>query len=226
MRSFLKKTGMMVSVILIALILSFCSFLFLGLQKYDFVMSIIGACLVFVVYSIFIVFIYRFWLNKLKSNDNKNNSLASLMMWLFITILITLVAHYIVSQFVETNQNYVLQPTLYNILYVLVFQVIIASIVEETICRGWFLSLFFTNTNRIYERYQLKSKITNILIGTLTSAFLSTFLHGFTNPVTIILMFLNGVLASMLYYKTQSVKLPIIFHILNNTLAWIALIIN
>lgn len=108
--------------------------------------------------------------------------------------------------------------TIEAMIYMFVFYVIFAPIVEETICRGWFLSLFLKQSN--------DTAINTVYIVTscLISSFISTMLHGLTDITSILPIFINGIIAAILYIKSNTLILPIAFHTVINILAWFSLI--
>lgn len=82
--------------------------------------------------------------------------------------------------------------------------ILLGPIVEEFIFRGVFLHRFIKKTS------------------TWGGVFISSFLFGILHA-DIIGAFLFGIIASLLYLRTRNLLIPIIMHILNNTVAFIAL---
>lgn len=63
-----------------------------------------------------------------------------------------------------------------------------------------------------------------IVTSCLISSFISTMLHGLTDITSILPIFINGIIAAILYIKSNTLILPIAFHTVINILAWFSLI--
>lgn len=81
------------------------------------------------------------------------------------------------------------------------------------------LSLFFK------RRFQdVAINTVTIVISCLISSYISTMMHGLIDIITIFPIFINGCIAAVLYLKSNSILIPIIFHVVINLLAWIAML--
>ncbi|PTH39449.1 hypothetical protein BU619_08090 [Staphylococcus capitis] len=167
-------------------------------------------------YIVFIIVIVSIWNSKLRQQKISSITIYNLAL-LLLAIVFMLCVYWGIYELYGSSSHYK-TLSIKTMIYMFVFYVIFAPIVEETICRGWFLSLFLkhssdTAINSVYV-------VTNCMISSL----ISTILHGVTDITSLLPIFINGVIAAILYIKSRTLILPIIFHTVINTLAWISLI--
>jgi membrane protease YdiL (CAAX protease family) len=212
--------------IFIALIFSLLTGLVISLYEVNTYLSIGLGIVVLIMYSGFAYGLYRAWQNISIDYDFRKKGMLtkSNLKLLSIAVLVMIIIHFFVS-FMSKESTIILNQNTFNIVSVFLFHVILAPIVEELLCRGIFLSIFFRKTNRIYERLGFDANKTNMLLGIIVSAYLSTILHGISSWPVLITLFTNGVIASVLYYKSKHVATSIVFHFINNAVAWISFIL-
>jgi len=87
--------------------------------------------------------------------------------------------------------------------FLFVFAGILAPITEELIFRGFVLPSIMKNMGYVW--------------GVVISSAIFALSHMVFEPVTLLIMFLLGCLLSVLYIRTKSLWLGIIFHAINNT---------
>lgn len=208
--------------IIMAAALSVFSIIAIGLQQSHIVLSIILIIVLAFIYIWFIIGLYKYWKYHLAKDyyeSTLKNKYVNLF-WLIMCIIIMLGFHFIQSFTGHTERHFEMNPNLYTIICVFIFQVIFSSITEEMVSRALFLSIY------LRELSSLNKNIVYIVFCVLASALISTLFHGISSPMAFLSIYINGILAAILYLKTRSVKYPILLHGLNNLLAWIALIIT
>ena len=94
-----------------------------------------------------------------------------------------------------------------NLIVAIITLGILVPIIEECICRGVFIKVLFQKSQRI---------------GVIISILLFTFAHGPSSVTDFIIYGLPAVIYSVSYYKTKRLEIPIIIHIMNNILAFLA----
>ena len=94
-----------------------------------------------------------------------------------------------------------------NLIVAIITLGILIPIIEECICRGVFIKVLFQKSQRI---------------GVIISILLFTFAHGPSSVTDFIIYGLPAVIYSVSYYKTKRLEIPIIIHIMNNILAFLA----
>lgn len=173
----------------------------------------IAAIALYIIFIFTIIWIWRTRLREDKSTPNVWNNI----LWLFVATVVMLTMYWGLN---ELSNDYQSSQNTYNtftLVYTFVFYVCFAPIVEETICRGWFLSLFFKPSNDVAINIVL------VVVSCLVSAYISTMMHGFTDLKTLIPIFINGCIAAILYLKSNTITVPIIFHTIINAIAWISM---
>lgn len=224
--SFVKRLLFLICGIFIAFCFSFASGLVTSLYERNAYISICLGIIVMIFYAGFAYFLYQAWQNISVDYDFRKRALFSKsnMFFLGMAIIIMFLIHYLVS-FMDKSSTPILNKNWFTIVSVFTFQVILAPIVEEILCRGIFLSIFFKKKIKVVKRFDLNPLITNMVLGTIASAYISTVLHGISSWPVLITLFTNGLLASILYYNTKHVASSIVFHFINNAIAWISFII-
>ncbi|MCD8845163.1 CPBP family intramembrane glutamic endopeptidase [Staphylococcus gallinarum] len=224
--SFAKRLLFLICAIFIAFCFSFATGLVTSLYEQNVYISIILGIIVMLFYVGFAYFLYRSWQNISVDYDFRKKALftKSNIRLLGIAIVIMFLVHYLVS-FMDKNSTIILEKNWFTIISVLIFQVVLAPIIEEVLCRGIFLSIFFKKEIKILSRFNFNPLIANMILGSITSAYISTILHGISSWPVLITLFTNGLLASFLYYKSKHVASSIVFHFINNAIAWISFII-
>ena len=94
-----------------------------------------------------------------------------------------------------------------NLIVAIITLGILVPIIEECIFRGVFIKVLFQKSQRI---------------GVIISILLFTFAHGPSSVTDFIIYGLPAVIYSVIYYKTKRLEIPIIIHIMNNILAFLA----
>lgn len=200
---------LLASAFLLSIFASFCLYLS---TKDSQLLYILGApCII--LYIVFIYFVIKKWKNFSNNASGNSRSIIINIIWLLFSVVLTIVFTLILKEPQHSNKDFT-NYTANTLIFMFIFYVCFAPIVEETICRGLFLSMFFTKTNTKSE------KIINIIGGSVVSAYISTALHGYANLNSIIIIFLNGIIAAFLYHKSNTIIFPIIFHVFINILAW------
>ncbi|EHT3670515.1 CPBP family intramembrane metalloprotease [Staphylococcus pseudintermedius] len=200
---------LLASAFLLSIFASFCLYLS---TKDSQLLYILGASCVFL-YIVFIYFIIKKWKKFANNASGNTRSIIINVIWLLFSVILTIVFTLILKEPQHSNKDFT-NYTANTLIFMFIFYVCFAPIVEETICRGLFLSMFFTKTNTKSE------KIINIIGGSVVSAYISTALHGYANLNSIIIIFINGIIAAFLYHKSNTIIFPIIFHVFINILAW------
>ncbi|WP_347130971.1 CPBP family intramembrane glutamic endopeptidase [Staphylococcus capitis] len=214
---FLKRLGTFIIGLIVAFLLSAVASFILYLCSINAKYHHLWATIAIIIYVLFIFTIVRIWHSKLRKKQHFTNILQNII-WLIIGILIMLTVYWSVSELhVSTNKHVSYNSS--TIIYTFIFYVCFAPVVEEAICRGWFLSLFFKRRSQ-----DAAINSVTIVISCLISSYISTMMHGLTDIITIIPIFMNGCIAAVLYLKSNSILFPIIFHVVINLLAWIAML--
>lgn len=214
---FLKRLGTFIIGLIAAFLLSAVASFVLYQCSINAKYHHLWAIVAILFYIIFILTIVRIWHTKLKKEQRSTNLLQNII-WLLVSILIMLTVYWSINELhTPTNKHESYNMT--TIFYTFIFYVCFAPIVEETICRGWFLSLFFR------RRFQdVGINAVTIVISCLISSYISTMMHGLIDIITIFPIFINGCIAAVLYLKSNSILIPIIFHVVINLLAWITIL--
>lgn len=209
----LKRITSFVIILAIAFLLSvFASFcLYLSTKSPQFLYIVGPLCII--LYILFIYFSIKKWRSLSNNASGNSRSIIINIMWLLFAIVLTITFTLILNEPQQPNQSST-KYTANTLIFMFIFYVCFAPIVEETICRGLFLAMFFTKANTKSE------KIINIIGGSVVSAYISTALHGYANLNSIIIIFTNGIIAAFLYHKSNTIIFPIIFHVFINVLAW------
>lgn len=217
---FFKRIGTFTVALLCGFLMSILASIVIHFNHPNFKFHLISSVIIILSYITFIFIIIRIWQKKLRRNQSLFTiSIAKQILWLVVALAIMFITTLTIqNRQIQLNQFEHLNA--YTLIYIFIFYVCFAPIVEETLCRGWFLSLFYIQTDTQIDR------IINTIAGCIISASLSTFMHGLTNFSDIFVLFVNGLLAAILYTKTNSLLLPILFHVTINILAWIGLIIS
>lgn len=200
---------LLASAFLLSIFASFCLYLS---TKDSQLLYILGTPCV-ILYIVFIYFIIKKWKKFSNNASGTSRSIIINVIWLLFSVVLTIVFTLILKEPQHSNKDFT-NYTANTLIFMFIFYVCFAPIVEETICRGLFLSMFFTKTNTKSE------KIINIIGGSVVSAYISTALHGYANLNSIIIIFINGIIATFLYHKSNTIIFPIIFHVFINILAW------
>ncbi len=103
----------------------------------------------------------------------------------------------------SSSLSFLLQNKLVPIPFLFVFAGILAPLTEELVFRGFLLPSVMEHMGYVW--------------GVIVSAALFSLVHLVFNPITLLIMFLLGVILSVLYIRTQSLWPGIIFHGINNT---------
>ena len=156
-------------------------------------------------------FILIFFAYALRNTDNFKSSLTSVgEHWkeiLYLLIINFFFAFFVLSalsffapdisnNLVNSNSN------LLNLIYIVVYSVILVPIAEELVFRGVIL-------NRLNNRV-------NFIYAIIISSALFSLVHGFGRLTP---TFFFGLCMCVVYLKTNNITIPIIIHILNNALA-------
>lgn len=212
---FIKRLGIFIVGLLSAFILSGFASYILQLSNQNSTYKHVWAVIGIVIYLLFIYFAIKLWRNKLRKTKPLVN-LKINVLWLAIAIILMLIMYFILSDTQAVNHTNKTYNTT-TLVYTFIFYVGFAPIVEETICRGWFLSLFYRKNEEKVD------KVINVVGGCIISSYISTMMHGFIDLTTTIPLFINGIIAALLYFRSKSIILPIIFHLIINLMAWLAM---
>lgn len=213
---YLKKISTFLLGLVVAFIFSLLASYVLYLNSIDVNKQYLWAVISIIAYIVFIITIVSIWNTKLRKQKVSFNVVYHLGL-LIIAIIFILCVYWGIHELYGLSSHHKTY-TIEAMIYMFVFYVICAPIVEETICRGWFLSLFLKQSN--------DTAINTVYIVTscLISSFISTMLHGLTDITSILPIFINGIIAAILYIKSNTLILPIAFHTVINILAWFSLI--
>lgn len=224
--SIFKRLLFLICGIFIALVFSFLTGLVISLYEVNIYLSLSVGVIVLIMYSVFSYHLYRAWQNVSIDYDFRRKALFTKrnLYMLTLAILAMLIIHFFIS-FMDKESTIIVNKNVFTITSIFLFHVILAPIVEELLCRGILLSIFFRKTNSIYKKFGLNAHKANMVLGIIASAYLSTVLHGISSWPVLITLFSNGIIASILYYKTKHVTSSIIFHVINNLIAWISFIL-
>ncbi|EVX44259.1 hypothetical protein U271_01821 [Staphylococcus aureus F70893] len=199
---------------LMSIVSSFIIHLSSGDIHHKWLFSVLGIVL-YTVYTCIIVYKWKYRLR----NDAFEVSNKVKIFYLITCIVIMIISSIIIKNNTPTvYDNSILNVTTLTNMFI--FYVCFAPIVEETLCRGWFLSLFYNHHDTQAD------KVINIIASCVISACISTFMHGPKDLSTIAILFINGILAAILYNKTNHILWSIIFHMFVNALAWFGLAIQ
>lgn len=230
-RPTLTKVGYLVVLILMSFIISmFASISIMFLNEHNYVVAITSLVIGVPLSIVAIVFFYKYWtLVDPEKHINKSKIITKDNMKFFIILLIIYIVYQIIASMFNTKENStkdINSLSWMSIIIIWWFRGIVAPILEEITMRGVFLSLFFREP-RMYS-YMVPNtdpRDVQMVAGVLVSAIVSTLLHGSGNGITLLGFFVNGVIASILYYKTKHVFYPILFHFINNQVVVIVLIL-
>lgn len=114
----------------------------------------------------------------------------------FVLSFLSLFAPDISDNLVSSNSN------LLDLVYIIVYTVILVPIAEELIFRGVILN-------------RLNNKV-NVLYAIIISSVLFSLVHGFGRLTP---TFFFGLCMCVIYLKTNNITIPIIIHMLNNAVA-------
>ncbi|MBV5222525.1 CPBP family intramembrane glutamic endopeptidase [Staphylococcus hominis] len=132
------------------------------------------------------------------------------IVFIIISFLVIEITTYLITTFFPLPSN---QESLSkmvdqsNLIVAIITLGILVPIIEECICRGVFIKVLFQKSQRI---------------GVIISILLFTFAHGPSSVTDFIIYGLPAVIYSVSYYKTKRLEIPIIIHIMNNILAFLA----
>lgn len=177
-------------------------------------------------------YLYRFWklINPDMTIQKRHESLFTIRkIGLFIILFLLYIGFQLLVSFLTADKT-ISKPS-YDITWVTIviiwwFNGIVAPIMEELSMKGVFLSLFFRQP-RLYNYISpnISPRLVQMTAGVIASALITTMLHGDANSFTMLGFLLNGVITAILYYRSSHVFYPIVFHMINNHLVIIGLIL-
>lgn len=179
-----------------------------------------------------IVYLYRFWklINPDMTIQKRRESLfTKSKIGLFIILLLLYIGFQIGVSFLTEDKS-ISKPS-YEVTWLVIivvwwFNGIVAPILEEITMKGVFLSIFFRHPSFYnYISPHINPRLVQMIAGVVTSAFISTMLHGNASGYAMLGFLLNGVITAVLYYRSSHVFYSIVFHMLNNHLVVIGLIL-
>lgn len=182
---------------------------------------------------LFILFIkHLIRIYKIFSINNSTLKTNSCLLYLLFSILAMIVFHLIVAftiqsnglnSFTNTNLDFV------TVIIMCIFYIIFSPILEELIIRGIFLNIFFQQPGVWLKKMfgpSKSSKVFNIFLAILVSSFIYTILHNAIDPLAIMNYMFNGIILSILYLKTKNILVCIGYHVINNIIAFIPIIVS
>ncbi|WP_101772272.1 CPBP family intramembrane glutamic endopeptidase [Peptostreptococcus faecalis] len=170
-----------------------------------------------IITSIIVILIFMCFSKKIKIQDfelkfiNKKNIIYILVGFISMRIIAYAGTAILKIQGMENSMNDAMLTGLYkntSWYLIIVTIVIFAPIVEEIIFRGYIIG-------RLFENKQI--------LGIVVSSLIFGSIHTITNITSLIMYFLLGVVAGILYYKTKRLEVSIGAHLLNNLAAVIVM---
>ena len=230
-RPTVTKIGYLFVLILMSFIISmFASISIMFLNEHNYIVAITSLVIGIPLSIVAIIFFYKYWtLVNPEKHINKSKVITKDNMKFFIILLVVYIIYQIIVSMFNTNGNStknINSLSWISIIIIWWFRGVVAPILEEITMRGVFLSLFFRKP-RMYSYMipNMDPRVVQMIAGVLVSAIISTLLHGSGSGITLLGFFVNGVIASILYYKTKHVFYPILFHFINNQIVVIVLIL-
>lgn len=226
--SFIKRLLIFIAALMIAMILTFGQSLATYTGQNISGVSTLIFIVVIVLYGVFSIILLNIWKSTTdyaESNIIKGKVSKSSFTNLILALIVSLIFHLILMALPISKSNFDIELNIYLIVVLFIFQVIIAPIVEETVVRGLFLSMFFKKKLNIFNFDDKQDKIIRYTLAILISAFISTALHGMSSYISVLSLLINGVLCGILYMSSKNILTPIIFHMINNFFAWLGVLL-
>lgn len=226
--SFFKRLLIFIAALTVAMILTFGQSLAAYTGQNISGVSTLIFIVVTVLYGIFSIVLLNLWKSTtdyVESNIIKGKINKSSFTNLILALIVSLIFHLILMALPISKSNHDIELNIYLIVVLFVFQVLIAPLVEETVVRGLFLSMFFKKKLNIFNFNDKQDKIIRYTLAILISAFISTSLHGMSSYISVLSLLINGILCGILYISSKNILTPIIFHMINNFFAWLGILL-
>lgn len=176
-------------------------------------------------FSILLINIWKSTTDYAESSIIKGKLSKSAFSNLILALIASFTFHLLIMALPISKTNQDIDLNSYLIVILFIFQVLIAPVIEETVVRGLFLSMFFKKKLNFFNFSVRQDKVLRYTLAILCSAFISTALHGMSSYLSVLSLIINGVLCGVLYMSSKHILTPIIFHMINNFFAWLGILV-
>lgn len=225
----LRLVTIMICILMTMIISLFVPITIMFVKLNDNLMSIIIFSVGFLLSIFGMTYLYRFWYLVSPDIDKHRKIITTKNIVFFISLFLIFIVYQLVVSFITADKT-ISKPS-YEITWITIgiiwwFNGIVAPILEEITMKGIFLSIFFRQPRMYnYISENIDPRYVQMIAGVIVSAMITTMLHGDNSSLTMIGFLLNGIITAVLYYKTKHVFYPILFHMINNNLVVLGLVL-